>query len=944
MSCADRESGPVVVGRERELDQLRSVLAATTGGSFRAVVVEGEPGIGKSSLVGRLVRDARETGVQVLVGTARELERNRPFGVVFELARHEVESAPDRDSAVFRNVLKLGTRGGTRSGDGGFLVTEELVNALATIATRWPVLLCLEDLHWADVSTLSAVGTVVRRLADLPLAVLVTLRPAPRPAEVERLLEQLYAAGAALLRLPPLADDATTRMACAILGAPPGPLLREQIGAAAGNPLFVVELIRALQQQHLISVADGRAEVPRCLVPPSLRQTLLRRYSFLSVDTIGSLRMASILGPAFSVAELAAVCESRASRLVHALHEATSAGLIEETGEHMAFRHDLFRQALYEDMPAGLRTALHREAGAILAAEGADAIRVAEQLVLGDPAGEHTVEWLWRAARESAAHSASLAVRWYERALDAVRPDDPRWGSMTAELVPHLVLLGRLADAQDLAARAIRHADRPAVAARLRVILAHALTRQGLWTAARAQLDVAAAEYDDPAAAAVALAPASFLRLIVGDVAGAVAVAKRSGAAARAAGNQLAVATCLMTRTLGASAVGATQDAIELGLQGMAASERSHTSFRGFLLPELCLGVAYADADRFTEAEHSYRAGFDRAARLGTASILPYLQANRAILRLHTGAWDDAGSEAEACLELASSTGTRWRTHALAVLVRLAISHHRFDRAARLLAEAEADLLVSGPIMGANWVLWTKALLREAEGRPAEAAEAAGSAWATCPGLRFLHTNWMYPVDVLRLVLLGRDDGTAHAIVEETEAAAARTGTASAAGGALRCRALVDADPDVAVAAVSAYQDARRPVERALAQAQAAVALADAGRVDDARPHFRAAVDTFDALDLRYEENGLRSAMRRHGIRWRRPRPRRPTTGWHALTPTEQQVAELVAQGLTNPDIAARLFVSRYTVEGHLKQVFAKLGITSRVALVNEVVREHAPR
>src|SRR5215468_2032008 len=834
---------PPFHGRERELDLLRELLARTTGGPLHALVIEGEAGVGKSRLLRQLQADARARGFQVLAGAAQELERGRAFGVFFELARNQVDEGPA--GAVFENLLKLGVTAGTQAGEGGYAATEEVLACLATCAARAPVLLCLEDLHWADISTIATTGTLVTRLGDLPLAVLVTLRPAPRPREVDHLIERLRSAGAGMLHLPPLPEDAVLRIAGAILGAAPGLLLRERIAAAAGNPLFVVELLRALQQEGLISKVEDTAEVIRPLVPVNLRQTLLRRYSFLTPDTLALLRMASILGPSFSMTELAAVCERRPPQLMAQLQEAVSTGLVEESGENLAFRHDLFRQVLYEDLPVAVRIALHREAGRALVAVGATVTRIAEQLLIGDPQGTQTIDWLCRAARETATRSTPLAVRWYERALSAAGAGHQREAAIISELVPQLVLLGRVAQAQEAAARTLRRTDDPSLSVRLRVAVAHALTRQGLWTAAKEQLELAASRLRDPTAAAVASAPLTFLRLLTGEVVAAVAQAERSQAAAEAVRNQLAVATCLMTRTLGASAAGDTENAIALGLRCLDVTAGLRNAFRGLLLPELCLGVAYLDADRLAEAERSFRDGFAQATRVGATGLLPYLQANLAILRLHTGAWDDAGSEAEACLELATRAGTRWTLHALAVRIRVSISRRDFRAAARLLAAAEAELRESGHIMGANWVLWATALLREAQGQHAEAGATAAQAWEVLPELQFLHTNWMLPADLLRLTLRVGDTRTAAAIVEETESMAARIRTASAAGAALRCRALLHGD---------LYTAANRPVERALAQAQAALALAKAGRLVEARDQLRDALSAFAAFGLKHEQ------------------------------------------------------------------------------------------
>jgi DNA-binding CsgD family transcriptional regulator len=128
-------------------------------------------------------------------------------------------------------------------------------------------------------------------------------------------------------------------------------------------------------------------------------------------------------------------------------------------------------------------------------------------------------------------------------------------------------------------------------------------------------------------------------------------------------------------------------------------------------------------------------------------------------------------------------------------------------------------------------------------------------------------------------------------------------------------------------------------MECAMAQAQAAEMLAKAGRPREARHHFRTSVNTFIKLGLNYEENRINAAMCANGVHRGRGPARRPTIGWDSLTATELSVAKLVAQGLSNPQTAARLFISRYTVETHLKHIFGKLGVTSRTMLAREFIR-----
>ncbi|MFT7840230.1 AAA family ATPase [Saccharothrix sp. BKS2] len=934
--------GLPLVGRAAELDHAREALARALSGRATALLVEGEPGIGKSRLLREVEAGARERGFELFTGSAHELDARRPFRVFTDL--RSGDRSGDRLRAAL-DAVDPTAAGRPATGDESFTVIETIVEWFEERTARTPVALALEDLHWADTSTLTAIGALVRHLADRPLLVVGTLRPVPRRKEVDRLLDRLTAADGKVLRLAGLTPDAAVELLHRALDAEPGAGLRRLAGAAGGNPLFLLELLRALDQRQVLRRAGNQVDTSAGAVPPDLRQTLLLRYSFLPETTLDLLRLMAVLGTSCLAGELAAVSGRQAVDLLTELRPAVATGVVDGSGERLAFRHEMFRQALYEDVPPALRGSLHHEVVRALAAAGAPAARVAEHVEVAGAASPETTApdaaaWYWRAARECARHSVPSALHWYERALGALPEHDPARPGLVVELAPLLVLSGRVAEAEALAGTVFTTTlDRPA-RARLAVLVAHALVRQGRWQEAGHRITLAAEQCADPLARDITLGPGAFLRLMTGEVTEAVAQAERSLDAARRAGKAVAEATALMTLTLGAAARGAVDQALVLGREGTATAAPAATSFDGFLIADLCLGVAQADADRLADARATHHRGLADASRSGNASVLPYYQANLAIAELHAGSWDDAATGAGACLALARDTATRWNFHVLAVLARIALARGEPDTAADLVERARTELRACGAVLGADWVLWVEALLLEQRGRPADAAATAARAWDLLPELRFLHTNWMAPPDLVRIALAASDTALAHRVTGDTEAAARRFGTASAAGAALRCRGLVENAPHHSLQAVDAYRDSPRPVELALACEQAGTALAAAGQVDAARPLFHRALDALDERGAVGEARRVHAMMRGHGLR-RGPRGRRrpATTGWDSLTRTELVVIRHVAEGLTNTEVAKRLHVSRYTVETHLKHVFVKLDITSRAALAAEFAR-----
>src|SRR5262249_50085459 len=185
-----------------------------------------------------------------------------------------------------------------------------------------PLVLGLDDLQWADPSSLLTLGALARRLAGLPVGVIGCLRPSPRGAELDRLAGALEAAGAQHLPLHPLTGEAVTGLVAQAVAAEPGPRLLPEVAGAAGKPLVATELLGALAREEAITTAGGRAEVAETVLPPTLRLTILRRVSFLPEPTLQALRSASILGSGFSLTDLATVTGRPAVDLSVVLGEA----------------------------------------------------------------------------------------------------------------------------------------------------------------------------------------------------------------------------------------------------------------------------------------------------------------------------------------------------------------------------------------------------------------------------------------------------------------------------------------------------------------------------------------------------------------------------------------------------------------------------------------------
>ena len=435
------------LGRPVELARVLGLVERVELGRGGVGFIEGEAGIGKTSLLEAVLAEVVPRGYLVLRGAASELEADRPFGALAEaLEIHSASSDPER-AAIARLLLGEPTDPGAtlRSvAELRYRLVEAMVSLMERLALAGPVVLALEDLHWADSSTLLAVRHVGRRLTQLPLVVLGTFRPSPASAKLDGVVADLVGRGALHLALGRLDDTAVAELVERVAQAPPTARLLAATADAAGNPLFVTELVGALKAEGALRVADGRADIEVRVIPRSFQVLVLRQLAALPDSTLRVLRVAAVLGTLFSLTDLGTVQSRPPSDLLDALDEAFRAKILADTGESLTFRHELVREAVYLDLPATVRRGLHLQAGRALAAAGASPVQVAPHLVRGASPGDRgAVEWIWRAATQVASRAPGAAVELFEHALQLTEPDDPWRHRISAELVDALIWSGR---------------------------------------------------------------------------------------------------------------------------------------------------------------------------------------------------------------------------------------------------------------------------------------------------------------------------------------------------------------------------------------------------------------------------------------------------------------------------------------------------------------------
>jgi DNA-binding CsgD family transcriptional regulator len=378
-----------------------------------------------------------------------------------------------------------------------------------------------------------------------------------------------------------------------------------------------------------------------------------------------------------------------------------------------------------------------------------------------------------------------------------------------------------------------------------------------------------------------------------------------------------------------------------LGEDALAQARRSRAPEARRLQLTLMHTLLLIDVDRLDDAQLALRRGREARERRGARWNLASYHFVSSLGRFWSGEWDEAIAQFDTAMDFAEEVVVR-QAELAGHAVRSMIALHRGDliTAEREATAAEEDSRSSGPQWRVDWMLWARALLLEAEGFGGEALQTLTKAWELCSAAGVVAEYPVIGPDLVRLAIKGGEPILAEEVTDALEALAPTTDVASVKGAALRCRGLVDSDAIVLLAAVDAYRLSPRRRELALTCEDAAVALAAAGRGADARPLADEALATFRSFEARRDVTRVLCRLRgdRRGAATRGDRPR-PGFGWPSLTKSEVKVAALVAEGLSNPEIARRLFISRRTVQSHVSHALEKLGRSSRVELAVETAR-----
>ncbi len=936
---------PTLRGRDDEIGELRSAVDRAVSGRLSVVVIEGEAGIGKTRLMAQALQTAGGRDCQVATAKAEEMEHGRPFGVIAAALGCARDAADERRAAIAHLISAHDSRDHgalTVSSDPGlqFRVVDALCDLVESLALDRPLVLGLDDLQWADPSSLVTLGALARTAVGLPVAIVVCCRPFPRPPAMQRLLDSLEHADLRRIGLSQLGDGDVRDVVAEVVGAAPGPGLLGVVAGAAGNPLFVTEVLNAIIEEGSLRTTDGHADVSGSDLPPSLPLTILGRLSSLPDEAIQVLRVGSLLGSTFSTTELATVLARPLTELMPAVEAVLASGVLDEHGVLLRFRHDLIREAVYADMPSSLRVGLHREAALRLAEVGSPAARVADQFARGATTGDpEAIDWLTRAAREAASTSPETTAELLERAVALMEASDPRRDQLLVEQADSLMSAGRVTEAVTTCESVVNRASGRHVAAPAHLRLGAALMVNGRPAEAlRALETVTGSPGGTEEMEALGFSEASFASLWLGDFDGAVKAAELAESLASRCGHDRAATGALATRSVVACLRGYFSEAMTLSDEAVGVADHSPGRV-GHAFPVYApRGWLLMEHDQHEAAGHALSTGRQICEELGVRWPLATYQAYLAVERFVVGEWDDAVAELEAGIALAEETGVTYAVKpSLSAQATIRMYRNDLPGAWRSIRDAEA-VADRGSRLFDYRVLLARAQLLEAEGNATEAYTALADRWRICRGVGMAVDYPAVGPDLVRLSRAAGDLGLATEVAAAVEEVAERNEVPWMTGSALRCRGLVGDDLDALVRAADAYAEGRRLLEVALTCEEAAALAARRGDVPLARSLMERAGEVYVGLDasrgVMRVDAGLRSLGVRRGRRGARQRPQR---GWESLTPTERTVADLVGEGLSNPQIAERLFVSRRTVQTHVAHIFTKLDIASRAQLAAQV-------
>ena len=904
-----------IVGRDEEVQVIDSFLCENAPG---VLVLEGEAGIGKTTLWRYGVEFARREWL-TLTSSPTEAESALAFAAAVDLlgpyAQEIIGILPRPQGRALATALLLddleGAPADPRAVALGFL------GALRELARDRPVLVAVDDIQWLDAPSTLLLEFALRRVRDDPIVFLLTRRMTDQ-SRAQLGLDRVSPEDVHRLAVGPISIGALHRLLRTRAGVSlPRPLLSRVHETAGGNPFYALELGRVLRERDI----EPQAGVP-LPVPATLTGVVRDRIASLAPDVRAALAAAAALA-APTVSTIGAEDE---------LDTAARAGVVEIEGGRVRFTHPLLAAAAYAAMPPAGRRRLHA--------------RLAQ--VVADP--EERAHHLALAATKP---SAAVAAELEDAAAHAAGRGAP---ASAAQLLEVAARLTPPANAHDAGRRGLEAARRhfaagdagrargllqallpktPEGGERCDVLLDLAETREDDLTAALALCEEAVREAQgDPPRLSRAYALTSIIEFSRGEVRGALRHMREALAQAEQAGDpQLLVETIAWVALWETLCGGATVGLLERGLALERKLDEPPVAFKS---PAFVRGLRLMYADRVDESRAALEGQLARAGERGDEGARAHCLFHLAELEWRAGRWGAALERAEERLELVEQSGLEQETSA-ALFVR-ALIYASLGRIGDARADAERGIALSEAVGDETFRIQNTTALGFLElslGNAAEAARLLSPLWdlLASRGHREPTAYPILPNAIEALVATGKLDA-AERLNAQLEQAGREFDSPWALATAARCRGLLAAARGDLDAALSHLEQAMAEHERLPNPLERGRTLLALGTVHRRRKEKRAAREALDAAITIFDE--LPAPLWANRAQAERARiGGRVAAG--GLTETERRIAELVAQGRSNKQVASQLFITARTVEGHLTRIYEKLGVRSRAELAHRL-------
>jgi DNA-binding CsgD family transcriptional regulator len=932
--------------RSEELARIESALAEARSGRGTFVVVEGPAGIGKTALLAAARTAAADGGMRVVRSRGTELERDFAFGVVRQLFEPPLAEASEPERADLLQAAAggaagmLGLPGVPPAGpygsgvDPSFAILHGLYWLCANLAAASPLCVVVDDAHWVDAPSLRYLAFLLTRLEELNVALLVATRPREAGTDAELLATVTAAPSAEVIRLPPLTRAAVAQLVESALDGAADPAFVEAcLRATRGTPFLLRELVGALSEGGIAPTAEAARHVER-IGARSVGRSIHLRLRRLP-DHAGRLARALAVLEHSDLRHAARLAQLEEAEAADAAELLASAGIL-ESGLPLTFVHPIVRTGIYSELSGAERAQAHRRAAHALAEQPGASERVAQHLLVTEPAGDDwVVERLVEAACAAGQHGAPETEAVFLRRALAEPPAPGDQPALLLDLGMAEASAG-LADWPDHLQQAVDSAPNAAAAADAAMVLAHALSRAQRFAESVQVLDRAAASLDSRLSDIALLLEAAAVVPAMNDPTTAPSVALRREALRERAVRDPAPPPELLAAVAFTAVVAnepaevgayfATQ-ALQAGGGAAAGSDGRPWFLFATWFSRATLSLLFAE--RYAQVRPLLDASIAEARASGDSTRLAMGLANRGWIALRRGDLNAAEEDTRTAL---AATALPAPPHARilnsALLVEALVERGELDSAEELVvplgAEAERDTFMAAVLR------FDRGRLRIEQGRIAEALEdflAVGvvltHAQVTCPS----YLPWRSEAALAQRAL-GQSEPARRLADEELELARA-FGTPRALGVAKRAAGVIaggERGASLLREAIDEFERGDAGLERARALADLGALLRRRNRRTEARELLREALDTAHRAGAKPLADQAETELRATGAR-----PRRVVlTGLDSLTASERRIAELASQGLTNREIAQTLFITARTVEGHLTSVFRKLTLDSR--------------